>query len=227
MALQSTMSTTAWNTPRARSRSTARSLIAFGCVWLLAASAGLLWLARYESTPGVAASAPQRWPDASRIERVPSRPTLVMFAHPHCPCTRASIDELARLMTQVQGVAVDAYVVVLKPDGLGDEWDRTDLWRSAAAIPGVQVMDDDGGREGERFGAATSGQTLLYDAAGRLVFSGGITAARGHEGDNDGRSALVALLTTGVAAQADTAVFGCPLRDQPASCVAGTSTCLQ
>ena len=53
----------------------------------------------------------------------------------------------------------------------------------------------------------------VCDADGRLVFSGGITVARGHSGDNAGRSALAALLTDGTAATTKTAVFGCFLRD--------------
>jgi hypothetical protein len=44
-----------------------------------------------------------------------------------------------------------------------------------------------------------------------LIFSGGITAARAHPGDNAGRSALVALLNRAPADRAGTNVFGCPL----------------
>jgi len=65
--------------------------------------------------------------------------------------------------------------------------------------------------EARRFGVETSGQTLLYDAGGRLIFSGGITGSRGHAGDNAGEAALVALLTSGQADRRATSVFGCPL----------------
>ena len=61
------------------------------------------------------------------------------------------------------------------------------------------------------FHAETSGQTALYDATGNLLFSGGITSARGHEGDNDGRAAVVSLLTSDGAEERETPVFGCPL----------------
>ena len=60
---------------------------------------------------------------------------------------------------------------------------------SAAEIPGVEVVSDEDDAQSAAFGAAVSGQTLLYDREGRLIFSGGITAARGHAGDNAGRSA--------------------------------------
>ena len=72
-------------------------------------------------------------------------------------------------------------------------------------------MRDDDGAEARRFGVETSGQTLLYDARGALIFSGGITGSRGHAGENAGAAALAALLTRGAAAQRGADVFGCPL----------------
>ncbi|MDQ3813533.1 MAG: RedB protein [Armatimonadota bacterium] len=187
-------------------------LITSGIVWLLAVVAGLGVMLNYENSPGVAATAPVQWPTNSRIRLAPDRPTLVMLAHPRCPCTRASIGELALLMARCQG-KVTAYVLFLKPAGTASDWAKTDLWQSAAAIPGVQVVRDDGGVEARRFGVETSGQTMLFDSAGRLLFSGGITAARGHSGDNAGRSVIVSLLTTGMAERHQTFVFGCSLRD--------------
>jgi hypothetical protein len=43
------------------------------------------------------------------------------------------------------------------------------------------------------------------------MFSGGITDARGHAGDNDGRDAVEAYLTGGVPGCTQTPVFGCPI----------------
>jgi hypothetical protein len=123
-------------------------------------------------------------------------------------------------MTQAQG-RVTAYVLFIKPSGFTTEWEKTDLWASAAAIPGVHVVSDDEGVEADRFHSATSGQTLLYDAEGKLLFSGGITSARGHEGDNAGRAAIVSLLTTSDAALTKTSVFGCPLFAPKADCLKG------
>jgi len=185
-----------------------------GAVWLATVITGMKLLWGYARKPGVAASAPAEWPAASRIARA-DRPVLVMLAHPHCPCTRASLAELARLMTRLEG-RVDAYVLFLKPAGLGGGWEQSDLWARAAAIPGVTVLKDAGGEEAARFGAATSGQTVLYDAAGRLRFAGGITIARGHQGDSLGQ-ALIAAVVDGKSSQlASTAVYGCSLRDPPA-----------
>jgi hypothetical protein len=139
-----------------------------------------------------------------------------MLAHPHCPCTRASIRELARLIAQAQG-RVTAYALFVKPAGSSDDWEKTDLCQSAASIPGVSVVVDDGVEAG-RFHAVTSGQTVLYDAEGHLLFSGGITGSRGHSGDNAGRTAIVSLLNTGEAERMESSVFGCPLFGTHSEC---------
>ncbi len=79
------------------------------------------------------------------------------------------------------------------------------------------VRRDDAGSEARRFGVETSGQTLLYDRRGTLIFSGGITGSRGHAGDNAGEAALVDLLTHGAADRHGSNVFGCPLFSKAAS----------
>jgi hypothetical protein len=192
-------------------------LISSGVLWLVAVAIGLLIMLDYESSPGAAANPPSLWPADSQIQRTSGRATLVMLAHPHCPCTRASIGELDLLMARVQG-RVTAYVLFVKPLGFPHNWEETDLWRSAAAIPGVKALRDEAGVEARRFHAATSGQTILYDAEGRLLFTGGITASRGHAGDNAGRSAIISLLTEGQAGQTETFAFGCTLLDAGSEC---------
>ncbi|HKY21248.1 MAG TPA: hypothetical protein VJM31_08520 [Vicinamibacterales bacterium] len=179
-------------------------------VWLAVAAAGLAVLWAYDNAPGESATAPTRWPAATALARSHNGATLVLLAHPQCSCTRASLAELAETLARAT-VQPKTYVLFLKPDGFSDDWAKSDLWRTAAAIPGVTVVRDDDGVEARRFGVSTSGQTLLYDEAGTLRFSGGITGARAHQGDNDGRRAIVDLLNRGTAQRATTNVFGCAL----------------
>jgi hypothetical protein len=105
----------------------------------------------------------------------------------------------------------DAYVLFLKPRQSGGEWEDTDLRRSAAAIPSVTVLSDVDGVEASRFGAETSGHTLLFDRDGRLLFSGGITEFRGHVGDNTGERAIESLINGRAPARTATSVLGCAL----------------
>jgi hypothetical protein len=181
-----------------------------GCVWLALVIAGLAVLMSYDNRPGGAAHAPLQWPHRSRLQRDPSKQTLIMLAHPKCDCTRASLVELAELLGQANG-RPKTFVVFIKPKGVPGDWQRTSLWATAERVPGVTVITDENGREAARFGIETSGQTLLYDQAGTLRFSGGITGARGKTGNNVGRQSLVSWLNRGAARQDSTPVFGCSL----------------
>jgi hypothetical protein len=179
-------------------------------VWLVGAIAGLWVLWAYENGPGEGAKSPAQWPTETRLARAARQPTLVLLAHPQCTCTRASLAELAEVLGRVR-TPPKTYVLFLKPAQFADGWEKTDLWRAASSLPGVTIVRDDDGREAAHFGAVTSGQTLLYDADGTLIFSGGITGARGHEGDNAGRASLIALLDRKGPSQRATSVFGCSL----------------
>ena len=187
-------------------------LFFFTILWFSAAIWGIVYLARYETTPGEKnVSYPTVFPLESQIERDAERPTLLFFAHPKCPCTRASLRELARLMANVDG-KLQAYIVFSKPKDEGEDWTETDLRASAEAIPNVRVLIDEDERETKIFNAQTSGLTLLYDRSGNLRFDGGITSARGHEGDNAGSRAIFEIVTKEADKTAESLVFGCPLR---------------
>jgi hypothetical protein len=197
--------------------------IAVSLCWLLTVGAGIGVLLNYSNTAGQDGMAPVRWPAQSKIPHVAGEPALVMFVHPRCPCTKASMGELAELMAHCQGL-VGAYVVFFHPGNSGEEWSHSDLWRAAEAIPGVRVQSDEDGREARLFHGETSGHTMLYDGQGRLLFDGGITASRGHSGDNDGRDAIEALLHGKTAQQAMTPVFGCPIFERGSKPTGGTSS---
>jgi hypothetical protein len=179
-------------------------------LWLGGAITGLWVVWAYDNTPGTAAVPHKHWPSDTKLARSRTQPTLVLLAHPQCFCTRASLAELAEVLGRARH-APKTYVVFLKPSGFADGWEKTDLWRTAAALPNVTVLRDDDGREMQRFGAVTSGQTFLYDVDGELIFSGGITGARAHAGDNAGRAALLALLDRKEPRSRATSVFGCSL----------------
>src|SRR5262245_16749203 len=86
--------------------------LAWVCLlWLLVVGFGLFRLWSYAMTPGPGADAPKSWPAATRVERDPSRATLVMFVHPQCACSRASLEELNVLMKSVHDrLAVRVFV---------------------------------------------------------------------------------------------------------------------
>jgi len=188
-------------------------------LWLgtTVAAMAMLWL--YENVPGPSLAVPATWPEASAIPREAGMATLVMFAHPRCPCTRASIGELANVIEQ-SGGRVRAHVVFYRPAGSAESWLKTDLWRSAAAIPGVEVRSDEENAEAGLFGAATSGFVVLYDAEGRLEYSGGITGERGHSGDNLGEDAVIEGIKGQKSPVDKMPVLGCSLYGGKSACLA-------
>jgi hypothetical protein len=174
-------------------------------------SAGFWKMWQYEATPGRTEGPAVRWPSNCPLERVPGSPTLIIAVHPNCPCSRATIGELAKLQARFPGqLRVD--VLFVRPRGFTQDWATTDLWRDAARIPGVLVVSDETQLATSLFGARVSGEVFLYDGAGTLRFHGGITASRGHAGDNDGRAAIEEFLNSGVIPIDHTPVFGCALQ---------------
>lgn len=179
-------------------------------LWTTGVAVGLHILWSYENAPGPAADAPSQWPADVRIPRPNGRPILIVALHPQCPCSRATIAELARLTARA-ATPPEVHTLFVAAPGFDEALIHSDLWDAAAAIPGVQVMRDEG-TEARRFGARVSGQVLAYDGEGHLRFSGGITGSRGHEGDNAGRAAIEAMLA-GRPHAASAFVFGCFLFD--------------
>src|SRR3954470_24947525 len=112
---------------------------AFLGIWGLGLVVGAPALWRYSMTPGRSGQAPTHWPATVPIPFHPGRSTLVMLAHPRCPCTRASLSELARLTARGDA---DVWVLFLRPEGAQAGWEKTSLWDTAAAIPGVHVLAD-------------------------------------------------------------------------------------
>src|SRR5690242_2825262 len=123
----------------------ARWLLA-GAVWLAAVGGGFGVLFRYASARGADSRAPVEWPASTRLPRAADRATLVMFVHPRCACSRASLTELHKLVGRVRG-QVTPEVVFIIPRGVEAGWDRTDLRSLAEHVPEVRIFDDPGGDE--------------------------------------------------------------------------------
>src|ERR1044071_8344384 len=67
-------------------------------VWAIVVGVGLRTLLLYSQTPGALASPPSAWPSRSPVSLARGRMSLVIFPPPPCPCTRASLGELALIL---------------------------------------------------------------------------------------------------------------------------------
>jgi hypothetical protein len=180
-----------------------------GCVWGTGVIAGFAAAERYAGTPGAPATPGASWPVTACIEHDEARPTLLLFLHPCCPCSSATVEELSHLLARC-GDRLATTVLFVSDPLLGTDWRQGGLWTDVAALPGVTELEDAGGAQARLFGARTSGQAQLWGADGALLFSGGLTAARGHAGDNAGVSAVEELVLHGHGARS-APVFGCAL----------------
>jgi hypothetical protein len=186
-----------------------RLLLVLGCVlWVIVVGAGTLWLTSYVNAAGKFTPAP-----ATLEPSTNGRFTLQMFLHPRCPCSQASVRELARLMARGQD-KLETHVEVYCPEHEQDSWIESPLVENLREIPGVQIRIDRGGQASAASGAATSGEVRLYDPAGQLQFQGGIIAGRGHEGDNRGSQAVLDLIRGYSTTTQQSPAFGCTLRHE-------------
>jgi hypothetical protein len=182
-------------------------------VWSAAVATGMGLLAAYANNAGKWSPAPAAIGQSGHAKSERNR--LYMFLHPRCPCSVASVNELARIMSRC-AAQLDATVYFVRPELQPADWERGTLWNLASAIPSVNVESDVGGAAAVRFRANTSGEVFVYDCRGKLRFHGGITAARGHAGDNVGESAVIAIALGEKSNAERSPVFGCPFHAEVA-----------
>lgn len=163
----------------------------------------------FDGTAGDQGQPPLRWPASSLIRREVGKCNLLVFAHPFCACTRATLDEIAQALALRRGTGPATSVRILFVRPSHSNW-KADAWSQANSIPAVVAWDEDG-LEARLFNAKTSGVVLLYSSDGRLLFQGGVTGSRGHRGDNYGLQHLATALSTGTPSPTHNLVFGCSL----------------
>lgn len=165
---------------------------------ILIVSAGLFgWgfytFEKFNFTPGSQSQGPSRFPALVEAALLNTKvPTLFVFIHPKCACTTATLAELAKLKTQTgDKLAAEVFIAVDESES------ETEIAAAEARVRAhgpLLIERDYQGAIAKKFGAETSGQTYLYSPAGELLFQGGITESRGHEGDNLGTREILRLV---------------------------------
>lgn len=191
-------------------------------VWIAAVAVGFFLLLDYKHIPGEAATPPAKWPEQTSLPAPAGRPILLVFSHPHCPCTRATFRELEQILSQVH-FRIDVRVIFVGVADGPTALEKISLL-SSAQLPLAEIHCDEGDLA-RQFQVKTSGHVLLYNAPGQLCFSGGVTASRGHEGDSPGGIALTSWIRTGAGELANAPVYGCPLFASPASAKCDLTSC--
>src|SRR5713226_2476071 len=182
-------------------------------LWLGLIVGGYAWLLRYSFAAGKASASPPAIPSSVASPAPSARAQLFLALHPRCPCSRATLSELAKILSRAPE-ACDVTVLMYKPEGEPDSWMAGALLDNCRRMS-CRVRPDADGRLAGSLGSFTSGGVVLYDAKGRLRYQGGITASRAHEGDNAGKQAVIAILRGHHDSQKPMPVFGCPIQPNP------------
>ena len=176
-------------------------------LWFCCVMAGWYALTRHSTAAGLPADAP------SESQASPEGHLLV-FAHPKCPCTPATLRSLARLLPNA-ATSPKVTVFVMVPASADQAvWARDAVTQISRVLPHSTILADPGGETAQRYGVRTSGQILYYTSAGVLAFEGGITPGRGHEGRSTTQHRLLDALATNTPADPPSPVFGCALHNR-------------
>ncbi len=181
-------------------------------LWLTGITAGSYAMLRHEFDGRTASGAPEQWPaELGDFNPSESDLTLVMAVHPDCPCTRASIEQLDRILTQNPG---QCQAIALVYTSEGD--DATSIkegayWRRLASLPEVRPQLDPEGHFAIKLGSGISGTVAAYDRKGVLRFQGGLTPSRGHGGPSVAVTTINRILKGESNELAAAPTFGCSI----------------
>ena len=184
-------------------------------VWGAVTAGGFAALLVYSQTPGADARPPALAVASPRSSLLMAgcgkgQFQLVVAVHPRCPCTQATLAELEKLLQRYPD-ALRATALVYQPKGAAHEWQQAANYRWAQQLPNTQVLADVDAQLARHVGLLVSGAVVLYGADGQPRYYGGITAARGHVGDNLGSQAIASWIE-GVSADTTYApVYGCAI----------------
>ena len=181
-------------------------------LWLFILVAGISAFAKFAYTPGETAHAPKLWPALTRLKAPNQLPKLLVFVHPKCGCSEATLRNLEKILPDL----VNKVQIKIVMNDLGDPamLQGSKAFAQASAFKNVDIVVDHGGYETAAFGVKTSGQAMLYDETGHLVFQGGLTPFRGHEGVSEGEISVVKWIQTREMVWKDTSVFGCAMKEK-------------
>ncbi len=118
--------------------------------------------------------------------------------------------ELSRVLSETRDVP-RIYILLYRPSVLPPDWSEGGVLPSLAAGLNAHLAQDTDGRYAAALGASTSGEVILYSRNDDLLFQGGVTALRGHEGPSAGADRLEAALQHQTPLLQAVSVFGCPI----------------
>ena len=179
-------------------------------VWAMALLVGGYLLTDYSLDAQTKAKSVANWPESCRLPVFEGELHVVVFMHPKCVCSRSTLVELKRALQRTKAAPQISFVFYCPADQ-ELAWAQDELWALTEGVKNSEPMVDLNGDEAKKFGVQVSGHVMLFGQSNERIFSGGITSARGHEGDNLGGRMLAAFLDGENPPGAEPPPFGCRL----------------
>lgn len=184
-----------------------------GLAWFGAAILGWSAMLQHTYQPQPTEKPASQWPKTKLAVKTDGV-RIVVFAHPFCPCTQATLNSLDESLSRLPSHT--SLHIVFCTAGFDDQQVAlSQTMAFARRIPQVDVYCDEDGEETRLFGAKVSGEVFAFDFHGRRVFHGGVTVGRGHRGESAGQKMLERLVLGQSVSVGSTRVFGCALPQQP------------
>ena len=118
--------------------------------WAIGLVSGFSLIVSHNFATGNVSSAPIEWPDGINLESDANHPTLLVFIHPQCPCSSATIGELERLLADVNQ-QVKCTILMVCPSDHVDQWMKSKNTERSKSIEGVQIVVDVDGTTAAKF----------------------------------------------------------------------------
>lgn len=178
--------------------------------WAAALLVGGYLFTGYSLDAQTSLRAVEHWPASSRLPVYDNEFHAVIFVHPKCVCSRSTLVELKRALGRSKTVP-NISCVFYCPADHDPKWAQDELWELAQGVQKSARIIDLDGEEAKKFGVQISGHVMLFGRSNEQIYSGGITSARGHEGDNLGGMMLSAFLDGENPSGIQPPPFGCRL----------------
>ena len=184
-------------------------------IWALSFIGGYWTLVHYHQTPSESVATAQHW-TAEDLKLCPTAPTILIAIHPQCACTRASLRELQRILARYR-CPTEVQALIYTPHDLNPaemkSWEQSATMSELANIAKINCHRDPEGKTATELGMHTSGDIRIYHPNGRLLFHGGVTSARAHEGESLATAKVLAALRGELERPESHPVYGCSLKN--------------
>jgi hypothetical protein len=184
------------------------SLMIFAAIWTVIFFVSWSLFYSFSTTAGKH-TVMMRWPASEALPLLHDKPNILIFLHPKCSCSVASIAEFRRLVDSLSG-RVHVRAILMKYQQVRSK-EIPEGFASLFEIPEIKISRDDDGIISKSLGALTSGIVYLIDEEGLVVYQGGLTASRGHGGITAGSEFIRAWVTKRDDKTFMQKVFGCHL----------------